>query len=357
MANYDDYQLDEMENSAVNKSKNLKRGLVAGAAVLGVGGTAAYGANHYMNMNNDEESELTADDLLAGANAGVADTPEEAAPAAQSSQPAQQEVHVHHHIVEDPVTQQPGQVQQDSNVTVEETSVLFDENGEVVSVYDSGTIDGKAFVTIDSDLNGKADILAIDENSNGQFEDNEIHQIDNSTYEMGQGKTIAGYVKDSEGNVTKFFEEPNQVQYADNHGGGEDNPHEQIHNDFEDERTGESYHGDLADNNPDYNNRGGEQYSASHSQNESSEEYVITDDSNATYENQIDGMPDPSYAQNELMEPSYDEVETTESYETETYAQNDSYGEQEDYGYTEPADDLAFDNSGDAYDGGDFVDA
>lgn len=72
MKNYDDYQLDEMENAAVNKSKNLKRAGVIGAAVLGVGGTAAYGASQLNNpVEAEETAELTSEDLLAGAEAGV----------------------------------------------------------------------------------------------------------------------------------------------------------------------------------------------------------------------------------------------------------------------------------------------
>ena len=157
---------------------------------------------------------LTDEDLLAGANAGADDEPQPEAETAP--QTTTQEVHVHHHIVEEqPVSPQ---VNPDPQITVDETAVLLDENGDVVNIYDRGTIDGAEWVAIDSDLNGKADLLGIDENRNGIIEENEIYQMDNKSYDMGQGDKLTAYMRDENGNLVKVYEDddPHGNHYADN---------------------------------------------------------------------------------------------------------------------------------------------
>lgn len=314
MANYDDYQLDEMENSEVNKSKALKRGLAAGAAVLGVGGTAAYGAGRIMNAGEGQETEeVTSEDILAGANAGA----EEEAAVQETANT--EEVHVvHHHVVTQEESSET--VTHEPDLDINESAVLLDEEGEVISTYDAGTVDGKAFVVVDSDLNGRGDVLAYDANGNGHFEDHEITNLDNSSWQMGQGDNLAVYAKNEQGNFDKLWEgqNVNDVHYAHN------DDISDIHNDFEDEKTGETYRGDLAENNQDYNNKGGEQYSA-----------------------------DMGDIQNDF----YDE--TADKYDGMAY--NDGmpyYEEPVDYGYTEPTDDLAsYDGSGDGFDDSTVYDA
>lgn len=246
MANYDDYQLDEMEDAAVNKSKNLKRGLLAGAGVLGVGGTAAFAASQ---MSSDDEAPLTSEDLLAGANAGaenIEDAQEEAT--AQDNNTTHETVkEVHHtYVVENNGGESgshPG-AGEELDVNVRESSVLFDEEGNIVSTIDAGTVNGKDFMVIDNDLNGKGDVLAYDANGNGVYEDNEIVQLDNNSWEMGKGQEFHAYAQTEDGDIVEVYvDDPNgKSDIAD------------IHNDFEDERTGEIYENDLAQNNPDYNN-------------------------------------------------------------------------------------------------------
>ncbi len=309
---YNDYQLDEMENAAVNKSKNLKRGIAAGAGILGVGATAAAAAAHY--SETDEEIPLDTEDILAGANAGADEQPQEEpvaeAPKAQSS-------HVTHHIVEDKVVE-PEPQQDELDIKVNETAILLDENGEMISSYDKGTVNGMDFVAIDSDNNGKADLLAIDENYNGIYEDNEIHELDNKSYEIGQGENLTGYMKTEGGEFVKIYESPNpfleeQYAYDEYHSGGES-----IHNDFEDERTGEVYRNDFAENNRDYNNRGGEQYRA-----------------------EMENAPEIAYNEEPSSEIMYGEPDIIE----------ESYSETIDYGYTEPTDDMAsFDVAPESFD-------
>lgn len=323
MANLNDYQLDEMENAAVNKSKNLKRGLVAGAAVVGVGGTAAFGAERIANANSEDESnELSSDDILAGANAGVEEQSETV-----NEESTVKEVHVKHHIVEDPV-RNINYIEPEPEVNVEETAVLLDEDGEIISTYDAGTINGKDFLVIDSDLNGKGDILAYDENGNGIYEDNEISQIDNQTYEMGKGEHFNVYAKTEEGEWVKIQESvnPNQQSYAEDI--------DDIHNDFEDEKTGEVYRGDLADRNPDYRNDEARQYSAGMNEESHNEAYAENND-------EYDGMP------------NIDVTSDTYAYEEET-----SYEEPIDYGYQDPSEDIAsFDGGTDNVDDASFYDA
>lgn len=269
MANNDYYSLDEMENAAVNKSKNLKRGLAVGAGVLGAGGAAALAADALVNADNNDSEELTAEDLMAGAEV-VEDN---------SAEPATVHHHVNHHIVEHPqVTEEPYDVTEpEHDVQVTETAVLLDEDGNIMSAYDAGKIDGKDFVVIDSDLNGKADILAYDENGNGVYEDHEITHLDNSTYQIGQGEDFKVYAQDNQGNMHLIHEEPNQPYYAEN-AYDDSNSVDGIHNDFQDQKGGEFYN-DLAENNPDYNNHGGEQYAGMDDYAHDTPDYGYTDNS------------------------------------------------------------------------------
>lgn len=305
MANYNDYQLDEMENAAVNKSRNLKRAGIAGAAVLGVGGTAVYGANKIDELTSEESNDLTGEDLLEGAEAGVEGL-EEAAPEAATTGTTET-VHVYHHVE----TEEP-QNTPEIDVDVEESAILYDEDGYLMATYDAGEIDGRDFVVIDSDLNGKGDILAYDANNNGRFEDHEITRIDNETYDMGQGKEVNIYAMDENGNMVKVNTngpvfEPRHDDLAD------------IHNDFEDEKTGDLYEDDLAENNRDYVNDEADQYSAGYERSEG-DLYAEVDDK---YNDTIEGG-----------DSNYDASGAQDDY---------AYEEPQDYGYTDPAaDDMAF---------------
>lgn len=253
MANYNDYQLEDAENAAVNKSKNLKRGLAVGAAVVGAGAATAFGATKVAEGLNADTDELTSDDLLAGAQAGADASTADAGN--DASQTVVKETHVHIH-------QEPAEnTTVDPELSVDETAVIYDEYGNPVAVMDSGTYDGKDFMVLDTDGNGKGDIMAYDENGNGVYEDHEIVYIDNETYDMGQGARLAAYQRTEDGEMVKIYSEPNDSHMAD----VDPMPREgidDIRNDFIDEKGGEEYTRDLAENNPDYNNHdGAEQYS------------------------------------------------------------------------------------------------
>ena len=243
MANYNDYQLEDAENAAVNKSKNLKRGLAVGAAVVGAGAATAFGATKVAEgMHSNDEPELTAEDLEAAAQAGADGSTADAVKEA-NQQPTVKQTTVEVHP-EDKVV--------DPELSVEETALIYDENGDYIGSVDSGTYDGKDFMVLDTDGNGKGDIMAYDENGNGIYEDHEIVYIDNETYDMGQGSRLSAYQQTEDGDVVKIYDQPNTGRFAQvepRHEGIDD-----IHNDFEDEKTGEEYSHDLAENNPDYNN-------------------------------------------------------------------------------------------------------
>ena len=250
------YQLEDAEDAAVNKSKNLKRGLAAGAAVLGVGGVSAYGAT-VLSDNGEAQPELenvTEEELLAGADAMAEGASEKASHSDSGHTTVKPQVEV---------------VQEaEPQVDVQESAIIYDEYGNEVATYDAGTYDDKAFMVFDTDGNGAGDVLAYDANGNGVFEDNEFIEIDNYSYEMGQGKELAILVQDEDGNLIEIDRSSNS-HFAHLHNEETVDPLyynddlSDINNDFDlSQKTGEVYRDDLAENNPDYNNHGGEQYSA-----------------------------------------------------------------------------------------------
>lgn len=261
------FNTNQNQNVANNKkSKNLQRaGMVAGGVgVAGVG--AAVAANLVGGDSEDENLELRSEDLLAGANANDSGEEVEAkAPAANYSETHNtHEVHNTReeiHIIEDGHPEDGGRGSIDNHggghgagepeVHTDETAIIVDEEGNVIAAYDEGTIDGKKYVMFDSDLNGKGDMLAYDENGNGQFEETEIHQLDNASLEVGQGEKIGLYAYDGE-----------EVVKVDEFSRDELAQLDEIHNDFEDDKHVGDNLDDLAHNNPDYNNHGGDQYSA-----------------------------------------------------------------------------------------------
>ena len=259
MINNNDYQLEDAETAAVNKSKNLKRGLAIGGAAAVASGATAFGATKLAGSLHDElTDELTSDDLLAGAQAG-ADGSTADAVVEETPQTHVHETHYHFHNTAPEPAPEPTPEPQ---LAVDETAILLDENGEYIAAVDSGTYDGKSFMVLDTDGNGKGDMLAYDENNNGVYEDNEITYIDNETYQMGQGSNYTAYQQNQNGEFDQIYSDhnPSQGYYAQ---ANPSNDIRDIRNDFEDEKTGEVYTRDLAENNPDYNNHDdARQYSA-----------------------------------------------------------------------------------------------
>lgn len=240
MSNMNDYQLEEMENSQIKKAGTAKKAAILAAGGLGLTATGAFAADRLGDMQDaDTEDVLTEDDLINGAEAASLEEPAAPAPAPApvetTSAPAPEPVH-------------------EPEVEVGESGIAFDEDGNLIAQYDAGTVDGDAYVVMDTDFNGKGDLIAIDLNSNGNIESNEIAVLDNETYSMGNPTNVV-FIDSNEGVYPDPHPMPQEIADIDD-----------IHNDFFDETTGEEYRQDLADNNPDYNNRGDVDYYAANEQ-------------------------------------------------------------------------------------------
>ena len=232
--------VDDYENMAVQKSNNAKRVAASAAMLVGgaaVGGGAAYAAADHEDANPViEDDNLTAEDVVDGANVGNS---------YQESNDSHTETTTER-VVYVEKQQEPAE-EEESAVTWDEKTVVYDENGNVLGSAESGTVNGKNFVLMDVDGDDHADYLAIDMDGNNRFDDNEIVRYDVSDHvHMGHetAHTKEIHYKDSlYGNESP--EDPHYVAQND--------ADHTIHNNFEDEKTGESYHDDYAENNPDYN--------------------------------------------------------------------------------------------------------
>lgn len=291
--------VEDYENMAVQNSNTAKR-VAMGAAVFAggaaVAGGAAYAATH--SQDDVEEQELTTDDVVNGATVGN-----------------------DYHEVKEQVTQQTTHVVEEKVETPEEPSVVwedktiyYDEEGNVVGSMESGTVEGHKFVMLDRDGDNHADVVAIDSDGNGVFDDNEVILVDKSDHvHMGHDTAHTTEVHNNTGYVVIGEGEEGDVAYNQNG--------EVIHNNFEDEKTGESYTGDYAENNPDYNPHADMNDYGSNNYLAENEAYDEEEDS---YAANMDGMPNPEYTDNndydsESLTSSADdymaEAESTESYD------------------------------------------
>lgn len=231
--------IDDYENMAVQKSNVAKR-VAAGAAVF-VGGAAVAGGAAYaatQPSEGEDSTPLTAEDVVNGADV----TSEyQAEPVAE--QPTEKVV-----VVEKPVEKPSVEETEKSSVTWDETTNYYVGDDKVASV-EEGTVDGHKFALMDIDGDGHADLLAVDVDNNGRFDDNEVVTYTEEDHvHMGhQTAHVTEQHYNSVDDITPNYDGQNYI--AQNQTQQED----VIHNNFEDEKTGESYHGDYAENNPDYN--------------------------------------------------------------------------------------------------------
>lgn len=317
--NNEDYQLEEMENSAVNKSAMAKRAAM-GAGLLATGAATAYGAEQLINGDDQpavESSTVDQPDLTSGATAGAVGEGVAEQPQAQPEPEPQvvrteERVDVYHHYVPEQPKPEP-QPEPDPDIEFNSVTHLYDDEGNLVGSMDSGTLDGKKFLVLDEDADGYGDELWYDANGDGKMQDNEVQNISGAGYAMGKhggehhdfnietGEEIDPYIAH---NTTH---DPNHDSLAD------------IENDFKDEKSGEEYYGDLAQNNPDYNNRGNvDPYQAG--SNSSNEEPVLAEDPEA---GKVD---DPYLAQEDdtlIEEDSTEDYVLSEDEPTEDDASED----------------------------------
>lgn len=233
--------VDDYEYMAVQKSNNAKR-VAAGAALFvggaAVAGGAAYAATGHETPDVIDDSPLTAEDVVEGGNVGNDYQPE------VHNETTERVVYVEKY--EEPSNDQNSEQTNETQVTWDEKTVVYDEDGNVVGSVESGTIQGHNFALFDVDGDNHADYLAIDADGNGQFDDNEIVKYDVSDH-VHMGHETA-HTKEIHNNNQHILVEDGGEDIARN-----DDDREIIHNNFEDEKTGESYNGDYAENNRDYN--------------------------------------------------------------------------------------------------------
>lgn len=256
----EDYQLEELENAAVNKSNNAKR-IAAAAALLATGGAAGYAATTIPFDDGEEHMEKLSEEDLEGvvdSGANQVQTPEPKPQPAQPTQPTHNAKPV-----------EPTEDQVDVNF---DKSIHYVDGENTVMTAEEGTINGHKFQLIDVDGDMRADILAYDEDGNGVYNDDEIIQLSQKDQiAMGhatrQHEVVVINNDEVDPEPIQPYPEPYDIldekDYADNN----------IHNDFEDEKTGEKYSHDYAENNENYNNNGDvDHYSAGMS------EYAMEED-------------------------------------------------------------------------------
>lgn len=239
--------IEDYEDLAVRKSKMAKKTALGAAGVVGVGAIA--GGTAYAATAGDDtiEDAVTTDDLINGADTGMEMQPVEEAPAPQT-------------------TTQYVQVQQPAPEPESETEITWDEatnyyvDGEKVISTESGTVDGHNFTIVDFDGDDHADLIAVDSNNNGRYDDNEIMELSPSDHVHMGHETAKTTNEQFYANIdSPRGYSPESESYAYNGG-------EPIHNNFEDEKTGENYYGDYAENNPDYNPRADVDYGENNGQ-------------------------------------------------------------------------------------------
>lgn len=242
----EDYQLEELENAAVNKSGNAKR-IAAAAGLFATGGAAGFAATQIPTGEEEVPDPLLTEDIDEGANAGVdqVEEPKTQAPAPKTETP--------------PVDEPKEEPEPEPEVTFDKTTHYYDENHNLVASAEEGTIDGKDFALYDFNGDMRADALAYDENGNGVYEDHEFLALE------GRDQIVMGHEATTHDDVFLASNEPEPIEPIDPYDPWQDidddkddwannNNNDDIHNDFEDEKTGEDYSHDYADNNGDYDN-------------------------------------------------------------------------------------------------------
>ena len=271
----EDYQLEELENAAVNKSNNAKR-IAAAAGLLATGGAAGYAATNIPMGDVEEPVEtLTEEDLESVADTGANQVQEpevKPQPVQPQPQPAT------------PVQPTPP-AQDEVDVSFDKTTHYYDENNNLIMTTEEGTVNGQQFKLADVDGDMRADILAYDADGNDIISEDEIVEL------SGKDQIAMGHATTQHEDQFIAIHDPEPEPYIEPYDIDEEKDYADntIHNDFEDEKTGESYSHDYAENNDDYNNGDVEHYSAESS-----------DDSDYAYEDE--GKEDSDYEYNDLAE-------------------------------------------------------
>lgn len=161
---------NETEEKVENNDKARKIAMTAGVAAgaMGVGGAAGYATVH----NRDEEVELT--DTAETENA--TETPVEPEPQVVERVVVKE--------VQAPAAEEP--VHEEITYDVDHAEVEVIEVGSTDSggYYATARIDNHDALFVDSDGDGKVDVLGVDVNGNRHFENNEVMDISDSNISM-----------------------------------------------------------------------------------------------------------------------------------------------------------------------------
>lgn len=231
-----DMNIEDYEDQAIKKSKLAKGIGIAAAGAVG-GAAIVAGTTYAANAGEDDTLDvpLTAEEMIPGAQIGEEIEPEPETPA----QPTTQYVYIEKSEPEHETEKEP-------DIVWEETNNYY-VDGEKIGSIEEGTYDGHDIMIADIDGDGHADYLAYDANNNHHYDVDEIIALTpQDNIHMGSpSATTNNHHYDSD--LAYIGEEPSgDYIYANNES-------HQIHNNFEDEKTGEDYYGDFAENNPDYN--------------------------------------------------------------------------------------------------------
>ena len=282
----EDYQLEELENAAVKKSNNAKR-IAAAAGLLATGGAAGYAATNIPTGEGEEPVEtLTEEDLESVADTGANQVQEpevKPQPVQPQPQPAT------------PVQPTPP-AQDEVDVSFDKTTHYYDEDNNLVMTTEEGTINGQQFKLVDVDGDMRADILGYDADGNGVINEDEIMGL------SGKDQIAMGHATAQHEDQFIAIHEPDPEPYIEPYNINEEKDYADntIHNDFEDEKTGETYSHDYAENNEDYNNGEVEHYSAE-----------FSDDSDYAYEDEDKEESDYEYndlAENDTTEDTFEDL-------------------------------------------------
>lgn len=245
--NEQNYSIEEMEDAAVKKSNIAKTvGVAAAMGVVGAG--VAVGANAIVNNDNSDiqapevpepavGEDLSEQDLAGAADNGV-----------QSTTFVEEHTTIVHEPA--PAPAPAAETEQEPEVQFEERVEVRDSEGNLQSSVETFTIDGQQGALIDNDGDNVANAMWIDDNNNGQIDEDEVREV--SEYNINMGNEVAH----TQTYITSDWDEEHiddeDHQYVHN-----DDVHtDDINNDFDGAKQDQEYHGDLADNNPDYNNHG-----------------------------------------------------------------------------------------------------
>lgn len=235
--------IESYEDMAVNRSNAAKKVAIGAAAVVGAG---AIGAGTAYAMNGEEGEELdetlTPDAVLAGAEETAQDVTSSVQTETQHTVTQEEQVRIYKEAAKE-----AAQAEEDENrVSWDETESYYVNDQKVASV-ERGTVDGHKFMIADVNGDDSADIVAIDMNDNGVYEEDEIRTL------TPEDNLRMGHQTAQESNNYYYTEadepasgyEPVPEPYVERQ--------EPIHNNFEDEKTGDEYEDDFADGNEDYN--------------------------------------------------------------------------------------------------------